>query len=263
MPLQIHLCDTDTSEKVLPTVSIITVVYNAVEHIEMTLMSIAGQTWPALEYIIVDGGSSDGTLEIIKKYKHIITKLISEPDEGLYDAMNKGLKEASGDYVWFINAGDTIPTPDTLERAMELGNKSEVVYGEAYLKDNLGRILGTRSALTTRRLPKQLTYKSLKKGMVVCHQSFIIKRTLAPFYDTRYKISSDIDWMIRCLKESRKCVNPGIILSCFLVGGMSSENKMQSLKERFRIFQKHYGLLSTVFIHIHIVFRALFSRKAY
>ena len=263
MPLQIHLCDTDTSEKVLPTVSIITVVFNAARHIEVTLQSIAEQTWPALEYIVIDGGSSDGTLEIIEKYNPRIARLISEPDSGLYDAMNKGLREASGDYVWFINAGDTIPAVDTLEKAITLGAGSDVIYGETYLKDVSGKILGTRSALTTRQLPTHLTYKSLRNGMVVSHQSFIVRRSLAPFYNIDYKISSDIDWMIRCLKKSQICVNPGIILSSFLIGGVSSRNKMQSLRERFRIFQKHYGIISTFLIHIKIVFRALFSGKAY
>ena len=263
MPLHLPVSNSGTSEKKLPTVSIITVVYNAVEYIEMTLCSITNQTWPALEYIIIDGGSTDGTLEIIEKYKPRVTKLISEPDRGLYDAMNKGLREASGDYVWFINAGDTIPAADTLERAINLGAESDVIYGETYLKDTSGKILGTRSALTTRQLPIHLTYKSLKNGMVVSHQSFIVRRPLAPFYDINYKISSDIDWMIRCLKRSRSCMNPGIILSSFLIGGISSKNKVKSLKERFRIFQKHYGFISTILIHIKIVFRAAFSRKAY
>ena len=263
MPLHIPVSNSATSEKVLPTVSIITVVYNAIEYIETTLCSITDQTWVALEYIIIDGGSTDGTLEIIEKYKSRVVKLISEPDRGLYDAMNKGLREASGDYVWFINAGDTIPAVDTLERAMRIGSGADVIYGETYLKDASGKILGTRSALTTRQLPTHLTYKSLRNGMVVSHQSFIVRRSLAPFYDIDYKISSDIDWMIRCLKKSQICVNPGIILSSFLIGGVSSRNKMQSLRERFRIFQKHYGIISTFLIHIKIFFRALFSGKAY
>src|ERR1700748_1301528 len=96
-----------------PTLSVITIVYNNARDIERTILSVVNQTWPNIEYIMVDGLSTDGTLEIINKYKNRIAKLISEKDEGIYDAMNKGLALASGDYVLFMNSGDEIYAPDT------------------------------------------------------------------------------------------------------------------------------------------------------
>src|ERR1700755_616928 len=95
-----------------PTLSVITIVYNNVRDIERTMLSVLNQTYPNIEYIIVDGASNDGTLEVIKRYETRITKLISEKDEGIYDAMNKGLAIATGDYVVFMNSGDELYAPD-------------------------------------------------------------------------------------------------------------------------------------------------------
>src|SRR4051812_1110497 len=97
-----------------PVLSVITVVYNNVSHIERTLLSVLDQTYPHIEYIVIDGASTDGTLVIIEKYKDRIAKLISEPDKGIYDAMNKGLAIATGDYVLFMNSGDEIYARETV-----------------------------------------------------------------------------------------------------------------------------------------------------
>ena len=136
---------------------------------------------PHIEYILIDGASTDGTLEIITAM-HPELHACCEPDKGLYDAMNKGLHKATGDYVWFLNAGDTLPTADTIYRMVKRLDKRgiypDVLYGETNLVDADGRSLGARRL----KAPK-LTWKSFRMGMLVCHQSFLVKRELAPDYD--------------------------------------------------------------------------------
>ncbi|MCB0642106.1 MAG: glycosyltransferase, partial [Phaeodactylibacter sp.] len=102
-----------------PKISVITVVYNAVDLLEDTLLSVLNQTYDNIEYVVVDGASTDGTTEIVHRYKDRIDRWVSEPDKGLYNAMNKGLAMATGDFVWFMNAGDHIYSPDTLEKAVQ------------------------------------------------------------------------------------------------------------------------------------------------
>ena len=97
-----------------PTFSIITITYNAVRLVQ-TLLNVLSQSYPNIEYIVIDGGSTDGTVDIIRRYESGLAYWVSEPDKGIYDAMNKGLQKATGDYVWFINAGDTLCSSDTVQ----------------------------------------------------------------------------------------------------------------------------------------------------
>jgi glycosyltransferase involved in cell wall biosynthesis len=242
-----------------PLVSIITIVFNNVSGIEKTIQSILSQSFKNFEYIIIDGGSSDGTLDIIKKYEDKIDFWISEADKGIYDAMNKGMKYSMGTYLWFMNSGDLIESPSVLEN-ISWTEKADLYYGETNLIDNSGKVLGTRTELTTRKLPAQMTWKDMIHGMVVSHQSFIVKKEIAPFYDTAYRYSSDIDWVIKCLKGSRKIVNVNAVLSRYLIGGFSIQNNRASLKERFRIYRKYYGLPATILSHILIVIRNIIHR---
>src|SRR5690606_2467889 len=99
-----------------PKLSVITIVYNNVKDIERTILSIITQTYDNIEYIIIDGGSTDGTLDIIKKYQHKVSQWVSEPDKGIYNAMNKGLKMSSGDYILFMNSGDEVYDQRTVEK---------------------------------------------------------------------------------------------------------------------------------------------------
>ncbi len=240
-------------DKNIPIVSIITVVYQGADLLENTIQSIIDQTLTNYEYIIIDGGSSDGTLEIIRKHEDQITKWISEPDKGLYDAMNKGLNIASGEYVWFINAGDKIYDESTLEKVFKPDRESDadVLYGGTVIIDPSGNEIGLRR----QKLPDKLNWRSLKNGMVVSHQSFIVKRSLAPNYNLTYRCSSDIDWVISSLKASGNVINTKMILCRFLQGGRSRSTIIPSLKERFVIMTHYYGLIPTIWYHIPIAFR--------
>lgn len=237
-------------ETVFPRVSIITVVYNDRDLLADTIESVLAQTYPYIEYLIVDGASTDGTVDVIRQYEDRITGWSSEPDKGLYDAMNKGLARTTGEYVWFLNAGDLIYDNDTLEQVIAHADGADCLYGQAALLDETGNIVGLRKH---KRLPKQLTWKHMRLGMVVSHQALIVARDIAPEYHTGYRIAADIDWTIRVLRKAKRVRNTGQILCKFLLGGLSSKHWQRSLLERFRILTRHFGLPLTVVSHLQIV----------
>ncbi|GAK35998.1 glycosyltransferase, group 2 family protein [Bacteroides graminisolvens DSM 19988 = JCM 15093] len=224
---------------------------------EETILSVVSQTYHNIEYIIVDGASKDRTLSIVNKYRDKIQAVVSEPDKGLYDAMNKGLKMAKGEYVCFLNAGDTFHEDDTLQLIVHQLNKSnvlpDVIYGETALVDAQRHFVRMRRLQT----PDTLNWKSFRQGMLVCHQAFIAKRALAETYDLNYRFSADFDWCIRVMKKASLLHNTRLNLIDYLDEGMTTKNRKASLKERFRIMAKHYGYISTVLHHIWFVLRLL------
>lgn len=242
-------------------VSVITVVWNAAAELERTLANLSALDRSAaeLEVVVIDGGSTDGTAAVMKRYGDLISYGVSEPDGGLYDAMNKGIRAATGDYLWFVNAGDTVFAPDVLVHIFGDGAPlADVYYGETVVADPDGRVLGLRK----KRLPRGgLTWRSLRRGMVVCHQSFIVRREIAPLYDTeRYRLAADIDWVIGCLKRARSVVDTGLILSCFTTGGVSTRRRRASLRERWDIMVRHYGLLRTLWAHAGFVWGMVWDK---
>lgn len=239
-----------------PKFSIITVTYNAESVLEDTIQSVIAQTYHNIEYIIIDGASKDTTPAIIEKYRAYVHHVISEPDKGIYDAMNKGLALATGDYLCFLNAGDSLHEDDTLLRMVQSIRSKElpdVIYGETTLVDEKRHFLRMRRLST----PEKLTWKSFKQGMLVCHQAFFAKRSLAEPYDLRYRYSSDFDWCIRIMKKSKTLHNTHLTIIDYLSEGMTTANRKASLKERFRIMAKHYGWFSTVCHHLWFVVRLL------
>lgn len=239
-----------------PIFSIITVTYNAAQTLEATIQSVIAQTYHSIEYIIIDGASTDATLQIVDKYKSHITTFISEPDKGIYDAMNKGLGMAKGDYVCFLNAGDTLHQSDTLSQmvySLQTPRLPDVIYGQTNIVDSNRRFLHARRL----EAPESLTWKSFRQGMLVCHQAFFAKRTLAEPYNLQYRFSSDFDWCIRIMKKATILHNTHLTLIDYLDEGMTTRNRRASLKERFRIMVKHYGWCSTVAHHLWFVLRLL------
>jgi len=234
--------------EVKPILSVITIVYNNVKDIERTVLSVLNQTYTGIEYIVVDGLSNDGTLDIIKKYEGRIAKFTSEKDEGIYDAMNKGLDLATGDYVIFMNSGDEFYDIDTVAAVFASANDADIYYGETEMIDDVGQSLGQRR----HKAPKRFTWRGFNLGMSISHQAIYIKRTLIEPYDRRYQLSADIDWIIRAAKKAKKIVNVNRYVAKYLVGGMSKTKHRQSLVERFDIMKRHYGLVPTVFNHFII-----------
>ena len=228
-----------------PKISVITVVFNGEDQIERTISSVANQTYKQIEYIIIDGNSTDKTLDIIAGLKGV-DLLVSEPDSGLYDAMNKGLKAASGQYVWFLNSGDQIYSNDTVEKIVSgLSGEPDIIYGGTMIIDADQREIGDRRL----KPPDPLTWRSFRLGMVVCHQSILVKRQLAPEYNLDYRLSADFDWVIRAARRSSALHNTNLILSRFLEGGLTDHNIKAGLKERFKIMRRYYGLIPTILRH--------------
>lgn len=254
--------------------SIITCTYNAESVLQRTLDSVLEQTYSHVEHIIVDGASTDATLDRVEAYKqksdaedwcHEV-RVKSEPDRGLYDAMNKGIQRATGQYVLFLNAGDIFPSADTLELVAESVGEGEeppaVLYGDTDVVDDEGRFLRHRRLSP----PRRLTWRSFMKGMLVCHQAFYARTDLAKAtpYDLHYRFSADVDWCIRIMRLARRrrlpMRNVGAVVVNFLDGGMTTTNHRASLKERFHVMAHHYGFVPTVIMHAWFVVRSLFKK---
>lgn len=228
-----------------PTLSVITIVYNNVKDIERTMLSVLNQTYPNIEYIIIDGASKDGTKDIIYKYKSRLAQFISEPDKGIYDAMNKGMALATGEYILFMNSGDEIYAPETVSEVFATEEAADIYYGETEMFNDNWESLGQRR----HHAPENFSWESFRFGMSVSHQAIYVKKEIAEPFDLQYKYSSDIDWIIRAAKNASSIVNTHLYVAKYLVGGISKKKHLASLKERFRIFTKYYGLIPNLINH--------------
>lgn len=247
----------DPSES--PLFSVITVTYNALPGLQRTVEAFQRQSFRNFEHIIVDGDSRDGTADWLAEVDHAQIRCISEPDKGLYDAMNKGLGMARGQWVWFVNAGDEPFDPSTLTMLSSLTDGADALYAEVMVVEPGGRELGTRSELTTQRLPDVLDWRSLKLGMMVSHQGFLVRREIAPHYILD-NLCADIDWMIRSLQVSHRVVRVHGIIARFETGGISTSRKRRSLVDRYKVLNHHFGFWPNLWAHGIITIRALFHR---
>lgn len=254
--------------------TIVTCTYNAEAVLQRTLDSVMKQTYCNIEHLIIDGVSKDKTLTMVKAYQHKndvgesahAILVFSEPDKGLYDAMNKGIDRATGDYLIFLNAGDVFPSEDTLEFVEGCVGEGEelpgVLYGDTDIVNMDGHFLRHRR-LTP---PKRLSWRSFMWGMLVCHQSFYARTDIAKgiHYNLDYRFSADVDWCIRIMRESARrhlpLRNVNAVITNYLDGGMSVQNHKASLKERFQVMRSHYGLLTTLFVHAWFAVRGVLKK---
>ncbi|MDD5861236.1 MAG: glycosyltransferase family 2 protein [Prevotella sp.] len=251
------------------TFTVITATYNAEKVLQRTLDSVRRQSWAHVEHLIIDGASKDGTLVMVEAYRqksdaeengHEI-KVTSEPDKGLYYAMNKGIDQATGQYLVFLNAGDVFASDDTLEMVAQSVGEAErlpgVLYGDTDIVNDDGVFLRHRRLAP----PEHLSWKSFRWGMLVCHQSFYALTEIVKdiHYDTRYRYSADVDWCIRimkaCKQQHRRLKDVHAVLTNFLDGGMTNTHHRDSLKERFRVMAHHYGYVETFFLHVWFFIR--------
>ena len=226
--------------------SVITVVYNDVKNIRRTMLSVLNQSFDSIEYILIDGKSTDGTWDIIQEYKDKLAYTISEPDQGIYDAMNKGLATATGEFVLFMNSGDEIYDTDTVKEVFDTSDSGDIYYGETEMYNDNWESLGRRR----HKIPEKFTWRSFKLGMNISHQAIYIKRSITTPYNLQYKYSSDIDWILKAAKKSSNNVNTHRYVAKYLIGGMSKQKHLESLRERFEIFNNHYGRLPNFFNHL-------------
>lgn len=254
------LCKSIMHDHMAPLFSIITVTYNAAATLPATLKSVKEQTCTLFEHIIMDGVSTDRTLKLAIDAGIPQARIYSSPDKGIYDAMNKAMDAAKGDYLIFLNAGDSFHSPDTLEllaRKIVDNDYPGIVYGQTNLVDSERRFIAPRH-LTA---PETLTLESFKEGMRVCHQAFIVNRKLAQPYNLKFRYSADYEWCIRCLQRSRRNFYIPDVIIDYLHEGTTTANRRKSLMERFRIMSYYYGFLPTVARHLAFLPRFLKQRR--
>ena len=244
-----------------PIISIITVTFNAERTLPRTLESIHGQLGipeGSIEHILIDGASTDATLSAAAPYRDRVAHLVSEPDSGIYDAMNKGLALASGDYIWFMNAGDEIHDARTVSKVLDLlRDNPDILYGETMIIDDEGSVIGPRRL----KAPEHLDWRQFRQGMLVSHQAFIVRRAIAPIYDPRYRYSADVDWCIRCMKAAEHPIrNAYLVLANYLDEGITTRHRHLSHKERFSIMSHHYGLFPTAARHLWFAMRFAWAK---
>lgn len=242
-----------------PLFSIITVCFNSASQLERTIESVDSQSCRLYEHIIVDGASTDGTDMVLDAAANGLRRALSEPDHGIYDAMNKGLGMARGDYLIFLNAGDRFHGNDVLQAYADVIMDNDypgIVYGQTDLVNADGRRIGDRHL----HAPDELTLQSFAEGMVVCHQAMAVLRRIAPLYDVGYRFSADYDWCIKCLQHSRCNVCMDRVVCDYLSEGMTTANRRASLIERYRIMSRYYGALPTFVRHLKFIPRFLRHR---
>ena len=250
-------------------ITYVTITYNAAKVLQRTLDSVLSQDYPHIVHLIIDGASTDDTMQLVDAYidrsnaadnGHSI-QVTSEPDKGIYDAMNKGLRSITGDYVCFLNAGDFLPASDTVSRIVEkVGDQSPaVLYGDTDIVDGEGRFLHHRRLAP----PEHLSWKSFRQGMLVCHQAFYARAdfAIATPYDLRYRYSADVDWCIRVMKAAAKenvpLFNLKMVVACYTQEGQTTLHHRESLLERYHVMEHHYGRLQTFFLHCWFALRSL------
>lgn len=213
-------------------ISVITVVFNGTQELQATIDSVVAQDYPYIEYVVIDGGSNDGTIDLIKLNQEKLSHWISEPDNGIYDAMNKGCKIASGQYVIFMNAGDTFYSNDALSSIMHRLNNVSV--------DNLPDIImasyNVHSAIRRNGVRRCGRLVDLWKGMITSHQSILFKHDGSVFYNLKYRLTADYDLIVKKYNEGASFdIYNDIILSNYSGGGVSDVNQADVYRSYYEI----------------------------
>jgi glycosyltransferase involved in cell wall biosynthesis len=242
-------------------ISVITINYNNCKGLIKTYDSLRIQLdlKTNVEWIVVDGNSTDGSIDFLNSISLEIDNLIVESDKGIYDAMNKGLAAATGEYVWFLNSGDSFYNNLSVDRVCQSIGRSNanVLFGDTMFVSETGKNIGLISKLKPQKFPRKLTFDGFKYGMNVCHQSVIVKREICPQYNLEYKLAADIDWILEILKHSPSSKRVEYTISNFEVGGSSYQHTKKAWKERFQVFSKHYGLVPNLINHLWIIIRRI------
>ena len=214
----------------LSKVSVITIVYNAVDTIENTIQSVIEQTYPNIEYIIIDGGSTDGTLQIIEQYKNSISKIVTGPDKGIADAFNKGIALATGDWIGMINADDWYAY-NAIERVMlNVSANDTICCGNLTLIGENGFALCKKSKV-----------RWLNLGMYVMHPTCFVRKEVYQrigLYDTSLKIAVDFDMFLRIKSRGFKIKYIKEMIAFMRTGGTSS-NVVQMHQEELIVMRRH------------------------
>ena len=227
-----------------PRISIITVCYNAERQLKETIKSVVNQTYKNIEYIVIDGASLDGTTELLKKYGSSINYWVSEPDNGIYDAMNKGLSVSTGDYVQFLNAGDLFYKKNSLEVFICAANTHhDLIYGDIML-------VGVNGTFQRHHVAKDFTLEKLKMfgTGVLCHQAMLVHRTIAPMFNTKYKYKGELNWYFDILsrKSDLSYFHYDQPLVFYFLGGIGYKNFFYNRLEWYILLCSRFGIRSVI-----------------
>jgi len=255
-------------------VSVITVCLNSAEYLERAICSVLSQTYKNIEHVIIDGGSTDNTLNIIRKYENCISYWVSESDSGIYDAMNKGIKQATGDIIYLLNSDDRFYDAKVIERVVDSFNRNRVdfIYGDILSEyiEKPGFSLG--------KYPSFITRLYLTRRTIAHQATFIYRRCFKEvgYFDTRYKILSDYEWLLRALYKNRlRYKHIKQIISVFQCGGISTnkDNRTQIMLEEesiqriyFTPFELHIAKWLNFFIYadfLRVIARIILRKKGY
>jgi glycosyltransferase involved in cell wall biosynthesis len=225
----------DTHSSVKPKISVVTVVLNAARHIDRCIESVLGQTYDDIEYLVIDGGSTDGTLEVLARYRDRVDYVVSEPDRGLYHAMNKGIRAATGEYLYFLNSDDTFCDERVVAdvaAAIRQHPSADLVYGDVLLRSGEQLVRQPQVPVLNRKT-------MCRKG--VCHQALFARReTLVHTggFSEEYRIVADGDWLARALAGGATSLHLERDIAIFALDGLSGninwrEEKRRSMRANF------------------------------
>lgn len=241
----------------LPVVSVVTVVFNDVENLEDTMKSVLNQTYPNVEYILIDGNSTDGTQDVIKKYEDQLGYWVSEPDKGMFDAMNKGVKHATGDWVLILNSGDYLLNNRVFEEIFkeEMYHKYDILYGSFESE------FGSQKVLC--KAKENVSWLAWQ-GMQACHSTMLVHTSIAKStpYNVTYKHSSDGEFFAHCV--AKKCKFKRLDTVIFKVGtqGNSFYNWLPCCLENWKIARAYFPGIKTDWYHFRKIFRQVLKNSA-
>ncbi len=241
-----------------PKLSIVTVVKNRKVDLSTTMESIVSQTFVDFEWVVIDAESTDGTRELIEANAHRIAHWVSEPDGGLYDAMNKGLRAATGDWVQFLNAGDTYLSPTVLADLFALTEieHAHFVYGDSQLQTEDGR--------TIRILPaERLTRRSVSKGMIACHQAMFVRRSVCPLYNLDWVYKAEFNWLIDIMLSvapDRVMVFPAPVVN-YQLSAYSASLFDHQFRQYLQVVYHRFGIWTFLW-RVPMFLRVFLGRKA-
>ena len=227
-------------------VTIITVCRNHAKELEKTIQSVENQTWQKKEYIVIDGASTDETLEVIQQHGDSITQWISEPDQGIYDAMNKGIRLAQGQWVIFMNAGDTFASTDTLQRVFQESQEADVIYGDVIKGEHVKKAEPPHNA----------------HRMFFCHQSAFVKTScLREFpFDTRHRMSADFKQIKQLYLSGKTFRQLDFPVAVFDTQGVSNTSRSAGLYDNIRVIRETDSFWEQVRLLPRLYFTYLFCK---
>jgi glycosyltransferase involved in cell wall biosynthesis len=241
------------SDREPPRITVVTVTFNAENVITDTLRSVINQTYPAIEYIVIDGASSDGTCDIIRAHLDDLSFFLSQPDAGPYDAMNKAIDMANGEWIIFINAGDYFVDDDVVARvfARPVSDQYDFIYGDYIWKGHRHEKLIASSPL-----------EMMWKGICFSHQSLFARTGLmkAKKFDLRYKIVSDYHFYFSCFMEGSQFLMMDFPISVFRAGGLSDVNFLERTLERWKVVKLYNNSMKIHMYYLGLVGKYLKNR---